>query len=160
MILTTEDKQKIQIWVDKFPKKQGALIMALRTVQDRLGWLSDEILNEVAEHLELEKIQVYEVASFYTMFRRKKSGKHQVKVCTSLSCCLAGSDGLIQYLEEALGVSKGEVSSEGIALSETECLGACTQAPVVLLDDAVYIESVTPKAMDTLLEEIREKACE
>jgi NADH-quinone oxidoreductase subunit E len=155
-----EDKQKIQVWIDKFPKKQGALIMALRIVQDRLGWLSDEVLDEVAQHLELEKIQVYEVASFYSMYRREERGKHQIKVCTSLSCCLAGAEDVIHYLEEVLGVSKDEVNAEGIALSETECLGACTQAPVVLLDDAVYIESVTPNVIDTLVDEIREKAVE
>lgn len=159
-MLTMEDKQKIQVWIDKFPKKQGAVIMALRIVQDRLGWLPDEALDEVAEYLELERIQVYEVASFYSMYRREEGGKHHIKVCTSLSCCLAGAEDLIGYLEEVLGISKGEVSAEGIALKETECLGACTQAPVVLLDDAIYIESVTPKVVDTLVEDIREKAVE
>lgn len=160
MILTDIDKRDIAKWVKKFPKKRGALLMALRIVQDRIGWLSDEALDEVAEYLELERIDVYEVASFYTMYRREPMGTQQIKVCNSLSCCLAGSKDLVKYLEKNLGVKLGKVNKEGISLSETECLGACSNAPVAILNDRTYVESITEEVADKLIAKVKEKAVE
>lgn len=155
-MLTVSDKKKIQVWIDKFPHKRGALTMALRIVQDRIGWLPKEALDAVADHLELEKVDVYEVASFYSLFRLEPSGSQQVKVCTSLSCCLSGSEEVLTYLEKKLGVSSGGVNAKGIALGEIECLGACTKAPVILWNDQTYIEDVTPEKIDDFLVKVME----
>lgn len=160
MILTDADKRDIDKWVQKFPKKKGALLMALRIAQDRVGWLSDEALDEVAMYLELEKVDVYEVASFYTMYRRKPMGEQQIKVCSSLSCMLAGSNDLVKYLEKKLGVKLGGVSKDGIALTETECLGACSNAPVAIVNDRTYVESITEDVADQMVEKVKEKTVE
>ena len=85
-MILKEDREKIDQWVAKFPSPKGAVLMALRILQDRHGWLSDESINAVAEYLDIPKVDVYEVVSFYSMYKRTRGGKHFIKVCTSLSC--------------------------------------------------------------------------
>lgn len=157
-MLTEEDKQKIQIWIDKFPKKQGALLMALRIVQDRIGWLPDNALEAVATYLEVPLVNVYEVVSFYTLYRREKGGRHYLKICTGLSCCLSGSFDVIAYFEKNFGVRLGEIND--ITLLETECLGACDKAPVGLLNDVDYIDSITRQKAKELVSQLQEKTVE
>ena len=106
-LLLAEDCKKIDEWVAKFPVAKGAVLMALRIVQDRHGWLSDQSLEAVAKYLSLELVDVCEVASFYSMYRREQGGRHYVKVCTSLSCCLTGAYDVIDHLQTSLGVSVG-----------------------------------------------------
>jgi NADH-quinone oxidoreductase subunit E len=156
MIICQEDQKKIDHWVAKFPegRQSSAVLMALKIMQDRYGWLSEQALDAVAEYLSMSKSQVYEVASFYSMYRLRDCGKQEIKVCTSLSCCLNGATDVIAYLEKKLGVQLGEVTSDQrFSLAEAECLGACMHAPVVIVDDESYHYNASPKSLDQLIEE-------
>lgn len=144
-MLIAEDKQAIDVWVRKFPDKKGAVLMALRIVQDRIGWLPKEALQGVSEYLEIPVVDVYEVASFYTMYRNKPTGKHQLKVCLGLSCCLAGAEEVMSFLHKRV---------KSVTLSETECLGACHKAPCAILDDHDYQERLTPESLEKLLAQL------
>jgi NADH-quinone oxidoreductase subunit E len=159
--LTVFQKKEIDKWVMKFPanQKRSAVIMALRIVQNKEGYLSDEKLNEVAKYLSLPRIAVYEVASFYTLYRRKPVGCHSVKVCTSLSCCLRGAHSVIEYLEKKLKIKLGQTSKDGaITLEETECLAACTGAPMLMVDDHKYHEDLTPDKIDGIIKKLKTSA--
>ena len=154
-MIMAEDKVKIDQWIAKFPDPKGAVIMALRIMQDRHGWLSDSSINDVAAYLNIAPVDVYEVVSFYSMYRRSPGGKHFVKVCTSLSCCLAGAHDVIQYIEDKSGVTLNNLDKEAqVTLQETECLGACQGAPVALVDDQTYHLDLTPEKINTLLKEL------
>lgn len=154
-MIFAEDKQRIDHWIKKFPEPKGAVLMALRILQDRHGWLSDESIDLVAEYLGLSKVDVYEVVSFYSMYRREPGGQHYLKVCTSLSCCLAGAEGVMEYLQDKLGVSLGSTTDDGrITLQETECLGACQGAPVALVNDQDYHLQLTPDALDKIMDSL------
>ncbi|HJN38423.1 MAG TPA: NADH-quinone oxidoreductase subunit NuoE [Gammaproteobacteria bacterium] len=159
--LTANQKKAIDQWVDKFPsdQKRSAVIMALRIVQKQEGYLTDQSLNEVAEYLSLPRIAVYEVASFYSMYRRKPAGCHTLKVCTSLSCCLRGAHSVIGYLEKKLKIRLGETTQDGsITLEEAECLAACTGAPMLMVDDHKYHENLTPEKLDGLVKKLKHSA--
>ncbi|MCP8351969.1 NADH-quinone oxidoreductase subunit NuoE [Candidatus Synchoanobacter obligatus] len=157
-MICREDQTKIDHWVQKFPEPKGAVLMALRILQDRHGWLSDESLDAVAEYLGIEKVDVYEVVSFYSMYRRQPGGKHYLKICTSLSCCLTGAYDVIAQIESQLNISLGQTTSDGqVTLQETECLGACQGAPVGIVNDVDYHEHLTPKSVDQLLETLQQE---
>lgn len=151
-MITAEDKGLIDQWVAKFPSAQGAVLMALRIVQDREGYLSDEAINAVADYLELPPVEVYEVVSFYSMYRRKKGGRKHLKVCTSLSCCLTGAWDVIKHLEAHYDIKLGETSKDGtVTLGEAECLGACQGAPCAIVDDKDYHLNLTPESVNALI---------
>lgn len=151
-MLTKKDKQEIDCWIQKFPYKKSAVLMALRIVQKRVGWLPQEALIAVSEHLDMPLIEVQEVVSFYTMYRTHKGGVHQLKVCSGLSCCLAGAKDVLASITERLGITVGETTESGnIELSETECLGACHKAPCAIVDDRYYQELLTPERLEKLL---------
>ena len=157
MELTQEEKDQIDGWVHKFPQGQqrSAVLMALRIVQARQGWLSDPMLEAVADYLDMPLIQVCEVASFYTMYHREPVGKHVVKVCSSLSCCLGGAYDVVAYLEKRLNVSLNATTPCGqVTLMETECLGACAGAPMMMINDEAYHEKLTPKTIDVLIDDL------
>lgn len=157
-MISEEDKLKIDSWVAKFPTPKGAVLMALRILQDRHGWLSDEALQSVAQYLNIPPVDVYEVVSFYSMYRRQKGGKHFLKVCTSLSCCLTGAHDVVKYIENKAETKLGGFNQEAnITLEETECLGACQYAPVVLVNDQDYHHDVTPEKLDVLLSALSEE---
>lgn len=156
-MICKEDKAKIDHWVGKFPTPKGAVLMALRILQDREGYLSDDTINQVADYLAMPKVDVYEVVSFYSMYRRKPGGKHYIKVCTSLSCCLTGASDVIKHMEEVLGISLGETTKDNkITLMETECLGACQGAPCAILDDTTYHLDLTPETVNELIKGLGE----
>ena len=158
--LTSQEKKKIQHWVDKFPegKAQSAVIMALRILQDNHKWLKDEHLDAVAEYLAMPKIGVYEVASFYSMYNRQEKGKFVLKVCGSISCHLCKAHDVIGQLQEKLGVKMGETTQDGLfTLEEAECLAACTQAPVLIVNDETLHVSLTRDKVDTIVEDLQRK---
>ncbi len=140
----------------RFPagRQRSAVLDALRLAQEQNGgWLSVELMDAVAGELELPPIQVYEVATFYSMFEVRPVGRHCVSVCTNISCWLRGGEELLRHLENRLGVSAGDSTSDGriFLKEEEECLAACTGAPMMMVGHS-YHENVTPEKADRLVE--------
>lgn len=156
-LLTKESCAEIDRWIAKYPEdqKQSAVMAALRIVQDQNGGhLTTELMDAVAEYLEMDPIAVYEVATFYSMYELKPVGRHKICVCTNISCMLCGSENLVDHLKQKLGIGFGEVTADGrFSLKEVECLGACVGAPVVQIGKQYY-ENLTPEKMDRILDEL------
>jgi NADH-quinone oxidoreductase subunit E len=156
-LFTPEIRAEIDAWCAKYPSewRQSAVIPALHILQDANGgWLPEGQLDDLAVYLNMPPIAVYEVASFYSMFDLKPVGRHKVCVCNSISCLLGGSEGLIHHIEEKYGVAPGETTTDGrFTFKEVECLGACRDAPAVLIG-RTYHEKVSPEALDKLIDEL------
>ena len=157
--LSEHVREEIDHWVQKFPpdRKRSAVIAALHAVQhENQGFLTAELMDAVAEYLGLPNIQVYEVASFYSMFETKPVGRHHVSICTNISCMLRGSQEIVEHVEKKLGIKVGESTSDGrIYLKrEEECLAACVNAPMLMVDH-VYHEHLTTEKVDKLLDELK-----
>ena len=156
-LLTPESRQEIDQWVAKYPaeQKQSAVMSALRIAQDQNGgYLTTELMDAIADYLEMPAIAVYEVATFYSMYELKPVGKHKVCLCTNVSCLLRGSDELVNRFQEKLGIGLGETTEDGkITLKEVECLGACVNAPVAQLGRE-YHEHLTPEKIDALIDSL------
>lgn len=132
-------------------RKQAAMMMALRLVQELVGWVPPEGMEQVAQKLEVPVSRVLEVATFYVMFHTKKPGKYVVDVCTNISCSLCGSDRLLETLEKKLGVHAGETTPDGKwTLREAECLGSCHTAPCLQINED-HFENISIKAVDEIL---------
>jgi NADH-quinone oxidoreductase subunit E len=156
--LSAHVREEIDRWVAKFPpdRKRSAVISALHAAQhENHGFLTTELMDAVAAYLELPPIQVYEVATFYSMFETKPVGRHHVSVCTNISCMLRGSQEVVDHVEKKLGIKTGESTPDGrIYLKrEEECLAACTGAPMMMVDH-VYHENLTPASIDKILDEL------
>ena len=154
--LSQHVREEIDHWVAKFPegRQRSAVIAALQAVQhENQGFLTRELMDEVAEYLDLPPIQVYEVATFYSMFETERVGRHCVSVCTNISCMLCGSDAIVAHLEQKLGVKLGESTPDGriFLKKEEECLAACCGAPMMMVDH-VYHENLTPEKIDQILD--------
>ncbi|MBA2654237.1 MAG: NADH-quinone oxidoreductase subunit NuoE [Gammaproteobacteria bacterium] len=158
-LLSTQAKSQINVWLKKYPanQKRSAVLFALRVVQEENGgWLTNDLMDAVAKYLELPSIAVYEVATFYSMYDLKPVGRHKVKVCTSISCMLKGSDKIISHLRDRLGINMGETTPDGLfTLKEVECLAACGNAPAIQIDDKSYFEDITPEKIDVILDEMQ-----
>jgi NADH-quinone oxidoreductase subunit E len=154
--LSEHARHEIDAWVAKFPpdRKRSAVIAALRAVQhDNGGYLTRESMDAVAAYLELPPVQVYEVASFYSMFETKPVGRHSISVCTNISCMLCGGDEILAHVEKRLGIKVGESTVDGrfYLKREEECLAACNNAPMMMIDH-VYYENLTPETVDEVLD--------
>lgn len=151
--LTPQMCKSITKWVKKFPKEQksSAVIAALSIVQKQEGWLSDDMMNAVAEFLEMPKSAVYEVATFYSMYNLKPTGKYRIDVCTNVSCMLCGCDKIVTHLQKRLGINMGETTeNKRFTLKEVECLAACGGAPAMQIDGHYY-EHLTPEKVDEII---------
>ena len=137
-------------------KKKSALLPVLHDVQDAHdNWLSIELMDKVAEILEIKPIEVYEVVSFYTMFNRRPIGKFMFEFCQTSSCCLRGAENLMDYTCEKLGVNLGETTADGLfEVRGVECLGACGYAPMLQLGD-FYKENLTKEKIDELIDDCK-----
>ena len=154
MTLSDSAIAQIEKELEKYPedRKESAVMAALRIVQDEFRWLSKEIMQEIADLLEMPAIHVYEVATFYSMYEHKDVGRHKICVCTNISCLLCGSRAVLDHLKEKTGVGPGETTADGrITIKEVECLGACGGAPMMQVDK-VYYENLTTKSIDKILE--------
>lgn len=155
--LSDAARSEIDHWIAKYPadQKQSAVMAALRIAQEQNGgWLTEDLIQAVADYLDMPKIAVYEVATFYSMYELKPVGKHQIAVCNSISCMLSGSEQIIDYLQQKLGVGLGEVTADGkFSIKEVECLGACVGAPMCMIGKT-YHENLTPEKIDRLLDEL------
>jgi NADH-quinone oxidoreductase subunit E len=157
--LSEHTRAEIDHWVAKFPpgRQRSAVISALRAAQEQNhGYLTAELMDAVAAHLRLPPIQVYEVASFYSMFETHPCGRHHVSVCTNISCMLRGGEEIAAHVERKLGIKLGESTADGrIYLKrEEECLAACTGAPMMMVDHH-YHEHLTPEKVDRILAELK-----
>ena len=154
--LSAETRAEIDRWVQRFPagRQRSAVLSALRAAQEQNhGYLTPELMDAVAAYLKLPPIQVYEVASFYSMFETHPCGRHHVSVCTNISCMLRGGEDIAAYVERKLGIRAGESTADGriFLKREEECLAACTGAPMMMIDH-VYHEHLTPEKVDQILD--------
>jgi NADH-quinone oxidoreductase subunit E len=147
--------------VARYPegKQKSALLPVLHLAQDSFGgWLSSETMDYVAELLRIEPIEVYEVATFYSMYNLKPVGKYMFEVCQTGPCMVSGSDNIIDYIKEKLNIKIGETTADGLfTLKTVECLGACGYAPMMQLGKT-YREHLTKERVDSIIDECRKNA--
>ena len=158
-VLSEHTRHEIDGWVARFPegKQRSAVIAALRAAQHQnQGYLTPELMDAVALYLKLPAIQVYEVASFYSMFETKRVGRLHISVCTNIACMLCGSDQIVAHLENKLGIKTGESTPDlkFYLKREEECLAACNNAPMMMIDH-VYYENLTPETVDRVIDGLK-----
>ena len=154
----TELYDEIQTFAASYPDSRSAVMPALRTAQERYGWLPPEALREVADALGLTPAYCKAIATFYDMYHLEPVGQHIVEVCTNLACALVGAQRVVEAFESELGVAAGETTADGAVTFRTiECAGGCGYAPVVVVDGR-YREPVGPDDVPALLEELRAQA--
>ena len=156
-MLSTESVQKIDREIAKYPpdQKQSAVMAALAIAQEELGWLPSEAIEFVANYLGIPSMAAYEVASFYNMYDLKPVGKHKLTVCTNLPCMLSGGVDAAEYLKNKLGIDFNETTPDGrFTLKEGECMGACGDAPVMLVNNRRMCSCMQPEQIDQLLSEL------
>jgi len=153
--LTTDVYAEIDKWIAKYPadKKHSAVIPALHIVQDAYGGsLTTALMDAVAEHLDMQPMSVYEVATFYSMYELKPVGENKICICTNVSCQLRGSDEIVAHIKDRLGIGLGETTPDNkFTLKEVECLGACGGAPMFLLNKKYY-ENLTTQKVDEIID--------
>ena len=152
---SSENEIKFQEYVSIYPVIDSVMLPALWLVQEQEAWVSPEAMVYVADRLGKTPIQVYEVATFYTMFNLKPIGKHHIELCKTLSCMLCGSKDIKNHIKQTIGIEPGQTSEDGLFhLSEVECLGACGGAPMFALDGQ-YHEKLTNQKVDELIAECK-----
>jgi NADH-quinone oxidoreductase subunit E len=152
-------REEIDRWTAKFPpeRRRSAVISALHAAQhENDGFLTTQLMDAVAAYLGIPPMQVYEVATFYSMFETHPVGRHHVSVCTNISCMLRGAGDMVSYVEDKLGIKTGESTPDGriFLKREEECLAACVGAPMMMVDH-VFHESLTPEKIDRILDELK-----
>ena len=158
-LLAEHTCREIDHWVAKFPpgRQRSATIAALRAAQEQnQGYLTPDLMDAVAEYLQLPPIQVYEVARFYSMFEIHPCGRHHVSICTNISCMLNGGEELVAHAEKKLGIKVNQSTADGriFLKREEECLAACTGAPMLMVDH-VFHEHLTAEKLDAILDELK-----
>ena len=158
-LLTEKTRGEIDHWVAKFPpgRQRSASLSALRAAQEQNeGYLTADLIDAVAEYLKLPAIQVYEVASFYSMFETHPCGRHHVSICTNISCLLRGGEELFEHAQRKLGIRGNQSTADGriFLKREEECLAACTGAPMMMVDH-VFHEHLTPEKVDAILDALK-----
>jgi NADH-quinone oxidoreductase subunit E len=154
--LSAHIREEIDRWVTRFPegRQRSAVLAALRVAQhENDGFLTPALMDGIAAYLGLPAVQVYEVATFYSMFETEPCGRHHVSICTNVSCMLRGGEELLRHAEQKLGIRVGESTPDGriFLKQEEECLAACCGAPMMMVDH-VYHENLTPEKVDAILE--------
>lgn len=156
VLLSDHVKEEIEHWKTRFPedRQRSAVLAALHAVQhENQGYLTPELMNAVAEYLDLPAIQVYEVGSFYSMFQTKPVGRNDVAICTNVSCMLRGAEEIVEHVENKLGIKTGESTPDGriFLKKEEECLAACCGAPMMMVNHQ-YHENLTREMVDKILD--------
>jgi NADH-quinone oxidoreductase subunit E len=161
MTFSEQKLKEIETIVARYPagKHKSALLPVLHLAQQEFGgWLSSDTMDYVASILKLEPIEVYEVATFYSMYNLKPVGKYMFEICQTGPCMINGSDNIVKYINEKLGIKPGETTSDGLfSLKTVECLGACGYAPMMQMGKT-YREHLTKEKVDAIIEECRKKA--
>ena len=155
---SAEGKKAFEDILTRYPNKESALLPALHLAQREFGHFTVDRMDALAELLGLPKVRVYRVVSFYTMYQRQEVGTYFLQVCTNISCSLLGAEKLVDHLETKLGIKAGETTPDGLfTLCEVECLGACGNAPVMMVNDDYY-EDLTVEKIDTLIDQLKKDA--
>jgi NADH-quinone oxidoreductase subunit E len=153
--LPSDVRAEIDRWLAKYPadQKNSAVLAALHAVQHREGWVSRAQMDAVADYLDMPRVSVYEVGTFYSMIELAPVGRNMVSICTNISCMLCGAESLVEHVENKLGIKLGETTSDGrITLKkEEECLAACIGAPMMAVNGH-YHENLTPEKVDQILD--------
>ena len=150
--MQAETRARIEALFERYPQRRGALLPAVRMVQEERGWIDTAQARELAELFGLAPVEVWEVLSFYNLFYTEPQGRHHVYVCTNLPCSLRGGRALLRLLEGHLGVRAGGTTADGrITLGHEECLGSCGTAPVIRIDEE-YREGMTPETARQLVD--------
>jgi len=158
MTLSASSLEKIDREIAKYPpeQKQSAVMSALIIAQDEKGWLATETMDEVALYLGMPPVAVYEVASFYTMYNLKRTGKYKLTICTCLPCGLQGALDAADHLRGKLGIDFNETTPDGrFTLKEGECMGACAMAPVLLVNNKKMHDFMSKEKLDQLIEGLK-----
>jgi NADH-quinone oxidoreductase subunit E len=162
-LLSPDAIRRIDREAAKYPpeQKRSAVIAALAIAQDEHGWLPAEVMDEVGRHLGMPTVAVYEVASFYSMFELKPTGRYKLTICTNLPCALHGATAAAEHLKQRLGIGFGETTGDGkFTLKEGECFGACGDAPVLLVNNKRMVSFMNPPELDAMLDELSAAADE
>ncbi len=157
-LLSAAARARIDREIAKYPpeRRQSAVMAALAIAQDEHGWISKEIMQEVADYLQIPAIAVYEVASFYAMYNTEPVGKFKITVCTNLPCALSGANRAAQHLRKKLGIDFNETTADGrFTLKEGECMGACGDAPVLLVNNKRMESFMSDDKLDALIDELK-----
>lgn len=150
-----QELQKIEEIKSKYPNMKAALMGVLWMAQKKFGWISKEVVEYVANLLDLPPSHVDGVVSFYTMYFKKPMGKYHIQVCTNISCMLRGGDEIYRFISEKLGISNGQVTPDGLfSLEEVECMGACGGAPMIAINEDYY-ENIDIPFVENLLKNLR-----
>lgn len=158
MMLTEESVKTIREKAAKYPRKKSAILPALTVAYRQLGYVDEAIYRDISEVIGVPYVEIAEAATFYTMFPKAPRGKYLIQVCHNISCALLGADSLITYLEEKLGIKKGETTADNLfTLISVECLGSCSTAPMMQINNDFY-ENLTRDKVNNILEELKAKA--
>ncbi len=156
-MLTPDSVTRIDREIAKYPagQRQSAVMAALAIAQEEQGWLSSEAIELVAHYLGMPPIAAYEVASFYSMYDLEPTGRYKLTLCTNLPCMLSGAVDAGEYLKDKLGIGYNETTRDGkFTLKQAECMGACGDAPVMLVNNRRMCSSMLPEQIDKLLAEL------
>lgn|SRR5574341_972888 len=155
-ILSDPTQSQILQEKGKYPNPKTAILPSLHLAYKEVGFLSPEVLKDVAFLLDFPYTEVSEVSSFYTMFPKKNMGKYFIQVCTNISCYLCGANGLLEYLQQKLGIKIGEITPDGLfSLGTVECLGSCDTAPVIQINNEDFSENLTREKIDRIIDQLR-----
>jgi NADH-quinone oxidoreductase E subunit len=154
-MLSSAAKNRIQELFPRYPDKRSVTLAALRIAQEEKGFVSEEAMSDIAVLLELTPVQVYETATFYTLFTLQPVGKYLIQVCRTLSCALVGAEGVVQHLERKLGIRVGQTTPDGLfTLKKVECLAGCGAGPMMQINDEYY-EYLTKDKVDRILDDLK-----
>lgn len=157
-MLSETARKRIDREIAKYPpdQRQSAVMAALAIAQDERGWISPETIEEVAAYLAMPPVAVEEVATFYAMYNLKPTGAYKVTICTNLPCALQGAAKAAQHLKQKLDIDFGETTPDGlVTLKEGECMGACGDAPVLLVNNKRMMSFMDPPRLDAMIDEFR-----
>ena len=158
MILNELTMREIKVRMERYPSRRSAILPALTAAYRQVGHLDEEIYREIAAIIDIPFVEIAEAASFYTMFPKEEVGRYLIQVCHNISCSLRGADNLILYLQEKLGIGMGETTSDKLfTLISVECLGGCSAAPMMQINETYY-EDLTREKVDGIVADLRDRA--
>lgn len=154
---TQENIERINLEINKYPKKQAAVMPVLWIAQEQNGWISGDVMKEVASLLDMTSEEILGIVTFYTMYHQKPMGKYHVQVCTNVSCMLRGGYELYDHVKEKLGIGNMQVTDDmKFSLEEVECMGSCGTAPMIAVNEDYY-ENLDNQKVDEILENLKNK---